>query len=67
MGRGMAPATHKALSDAGDPTTPGGIAVLATVLIVVLLAALGMAVQWAGDGLRPPAMASVQELSLIHI
>jgi len=57
----MAPATHKVLTDAGDPTTPGGIAVLATVLIVVLLAALGMAVQWAGDGLRPPAMASVQE------
>ena len=61
MGQGMAPETRKALTDAGDPTTTGGIAVLATVLIVVLLAGLGMAVQWAGDGLRPPAMASVRE------
>jgi hypothetical protein len=61
MGEGMAPATRKALTDAGDPSTTGGIAVLASVLIVVLLAVLGMAVQWSSDGLRPPAMASAQE------
>jgi hypothetical protein len=57
----MAPATRKALADAGDPTTTGGIAILAMVLILALLAGLGMVVQWTGDGLRPPAMASAHE------
>jgi anti-sigma factor RsiW len=58
---GMAPATRKALTSAADPSTTWGIAVLAAVLILVVLAVLGMAVQWSGDGLRPPSMASVRE------
>jgi hypothetical protein len=59
----LASARQPAQVDAAARETVRDVAIVATALIVILLAVLGMVVQWSVDGLRTPTTPTVATLS----